>query len=436
MKQIQKLIILGLVLSFTSLSCQKDLDPVLGDPDQRQREVLQAYETQLINAEYGWNGYIYTELGGGYSFHMDFKEDGQVDMRGDLNQETVAEVQTSTWRLKSSQQSLLIFDTYSYIHWLSDPNTNIFDGEPGKGLMSDYEFAFLESTQDTLYFKGKLNQVDFYLIRSSKEEADAWASGAVLEMETIIQQHRFAQDGENLKMMINPEKKTVRFDFQGGESLSLPYTYTHQGINLKTGLQQGGYAFTEVIWDAQAATYAINSEGGKVSLDLAVAPLFPLESLLGYGKEYDRLLFDGELLDPSLSSGLQARWAQAKENNLLYMGPPIGRALLDYALMEFLQNDQVCIYFKYKHPVEGTLFTVRIWCKMERDSDNRIQFTYIKHDNNTLFNDAQIMRPFTEEFFASLVFTLDWVEAGDAPYLVGGLIQTGDPADFFYGILQ
>src|SRR5699024_1993390 len=149
-----------------------------------------------------------------------------------------------------------------------------------------------------------------------------------------------------------------------------------------------------------------------------------------------RIEFNGEQLDPTRSAGLLARWNQAKENNILYMGPPVGRALLDYAVMQFLDDQQVSIHFRYKHPVEGTLFTVGIWYHMEINSDNSIEFTPIRHDNNTLFNDPRVMQPFTEAFFSAKSFTLDWLNDVDKDVLVAAIINQEDEADFFYGMLQ
>lgn len=432
------ILLIGLVVSLFSVSCQKDLEPVLGDPDQRQSEALMAYQTLLTSSEFGWNGYIYTKLGGGYSFHFDFQEDGQVNMQGDLNDKTM-EVGTSTWRLKSSQQSLLIFDTYSYLHWLSDPDAGVFQGAPGQGLGSDYEFAFLgvSENQDTIHFQGKLNKVDFLLVRSSKADADSWATGAVLQIEDQIKIHRFASSGDGFTMMVNPEKKTALFRFKpGAEPVSIPYTYTRQGINLQAPVVQQGYGFNAVFWDEEKGLYYVQSQGSRIDLPVSDTPLFSLDELLGYGKAYDRLVFDGDLLDPTLSSGLQARWDQAKANNILYMGPPVGRELLDYAVMQFVDDDEVSVHFRYKHPIEGTLFTVGIWYHVQRNSDNRLEFTYIRHDNNTLFNDPRVMQPFTTDFFEAKSFILDYLSREDKTSLVGAIIDQEDSGDFFYGILN
>lgn len=426
------------LLSMITAACQKEQIPVLGDPDERLNEALRSYKEKLVSAEYGWNGYIFTKLGGGYSFHFVFHEDGRVEMVGDLTQETVAEVNESTWRLKSSQQSLLIFDTYSYLHLLADPDRNVFDGQPGQGYGSDYEFAFVESVGDTLRFKGKLNKIDFYMVKATQQDVQDWQSGQVLEVATKIKRNRFAASATgDLKFMVNTEKKTVLFaGAQNGQFVSIPYTYNNRGISLKTPFHKGTYTFSEIYWDDNIGTYFVQSDDQRINLVVSQTPLFPLAPMVGYGKEFATIEFNGDQLDPRLSPGLNDRWDQAKENNLLYMGPPIGRILLDYAVMRFLASGEVSIHFRYKHPVDGTLFTVGIWYRLQVNSNGTLQFTYLRRDNNTLFNDERIMKPFTADFFAAKTFRVDWVENPDpnSLHLVAGLYVVDDAADFFYGI--
>lgn len=429
-------ILVFLVLTITS--CQKEPVPVLGDPDERINQTLSAYKEQLVSAEFGWNGQIFTKLGGGYSFHFVFHEDGRVEMVGDLTTETVTTVNESTWRLKSSQQSLLIFDTYSYLHLLADPNRNVFDGQPGQGYGSDYEFAFLRSAGDTLYFQGKLNKIDFYMVKATQQDADDWQSGKILEVADEMARHRFASSPDgNLKVMFNTGKKTVLVQTTG-QPISVPYTQNNHGVFLKTAFNAGGYSFNEIVWDSNAGRYFVESGGQRVDLTLSPTPLFTLAPLVGNGKEFNTIEFNGEQLDPRLSPGLNARWDQAKQNNLLYMGPPTGRILLDYAIMRFLANDEVSIHFRYKHPETGALFTVGIWYRVRVNTDGTLQFTYLRRDNNTLFTDARVMKPFTEDFFASKTFRVDWVEDSDpnSPHLIAGLYVVGDATDFFYGIAR
>src|SRR5690606_9675467 len=217
---------------------------------------------------------IFTKFGGGYSFHFVFHEDGRVEMVGDLNEETVTEVNESTWRLKSSQQSLLIFDTYSYLHLLADPDRNVFDGQPGQGYGSDYEFAFVESVGDTLRFKGKLNKIDFYMVKATQQDVQDWQSGQVLEVATKIKRNRFAASvAGDLKFMVNTEKKTVLFaGAQNGQFVSIPYTYNNRGISLKTPFHKGTYTFSEIYWDDNIETYFVQSDGQRINLVVSQTP--------------------------------------------------------------------------------------------------------------------------------------------------------------------
>ena len=155
----------GLVfLLFTIIflqSCQKDDDNIFDkSPDERLNEKLAEYQALLAGAQYGWKGLIVTDSAvagpyqGYYSFYFKFDNANRVKMYSDWDATSAVTPMESSYRLKAIQQPTLIFDTYSYIHVLSDPNPNVNGGEVGQGLQSDFEFAFESATTDTVKLIG------------------------------------------------------------------------------------------------------------------------------------------------------------------------------------------------------------------------------------------------------------------------------------------
>src|SRR4028118_344546 len=132
------LLALGLFLT----ACKKDVDPAFDkSPDQRLTETLAAYEQQLVNAPNGWKAYVYpTGVGvtpsdiGGFTFYMKFTNANRVSMMSDFDNTTSTVARESSYRLKALQQPTLIFDTYSYIHTIADPDPNVSFGWYGREI--------------------------------------------------------------------------------------------------------------------------------------------------------------------------------------------------------------------------------------------------------------------------------------------------------------
>ena len=167
-----------LYLSFLVLAvagCTKVEDSKLADPDKRLAAELSKNESLLVSAPNGWKAQIYPKGGKGYAFYFKFTADGKVDMLSDFNAESAGTLKQSTWRLKALQRPTLIFDTYSYIHLLSDPTASISGGTTGKGLTSDFEFAFTttDNTGDSLKLEGIVNQNAMTYVRATAAEEQA-----------------------------------------------------------------------------------------------------------------------------------------------------------------------------------------------------------------------------------------------------------------------
>src|ERR1044072_3323098 len=128
-------------------SCRRDDDNLFDkSPDERLNETLTKYQTALTASTTGWNANLVTGDGGSYRFYFSFDDKNRVQMYSDWDTSTSSNVRESSYRLKALQQPSLIFDTYSYIHILSDPDGSVNGGTYGQGLKSDFEFAIDTAT--------------------------------------------------------------------------------------------------------------------------------------------------------------------------------------------------------------------------------------------------------------------------------------------------
>src|SRR5688500_18012521 len=179
-KKMKRLLIIFFIVTAVVSSCKKDDDPVFDkSPDERLKEKLDEYQAQLSGAQNGWKGLLITNGGNGstHSFYFKFNNENRVVMLSDFDSLSAVTLKESSYRLKALQQPSLLFDTYSYLHVLSDPDGTVNGGAQGAGLLSEFEFYFDAATSDTIKLIGRFNASKMTLIRATKAEADAFNSG-------------------------------------------------------------------------------------------------------------------------------------------------------------------------------------------------------------------------------------------------------------------
>ncbi|GEO10874.1 DUF4302 domain-containing protein [Segetibacter aerophilus] len=171
------LIIIVAAVSLFS-GCKKDDGSIFSkSPDERINDALTAYQTQLSGATNGWKGLIYPKSGGIYTFYFKFNSSNRVQMLSSFDSASAVTMKESSYRLKAVQQPSLLFDTYSYLHVLADPNPDVSGGPVGAGLQSDFEYYFDSSSADTINLVGRFNGSKAVLVKATQAEATAFASG-------------------------------------------------------------------------------------------------------------------------------------------------------------------------------------------------------------------------------------------------------------------
>jgi hypothetical protein len=161
-------------------SCKRDDDHVFDkSPDERLNETLKAYQTALTASPYGWNANLITADGGSYRFYFSFNDSNRVQMYSDFDSTTATVLRESSYRLKALQQPCLIFDTYSYIHMLSDPDASVNNGGYGVGLRSDFEFMVDTVAGDSVSLTGRFNGSKLSLRKAAQNDRAVWANKQV-----------------------------------------------------------------------------------------------------------------------------------------------------------------------------------------------------------------------------------------------------------------
>ena len=186
-----KKIIYTLLIMLAFASCaEKDSLIYEQKPDERIQEALDNYNTIIQGGANGWLLALETGEKGGYNHWVNFTGENTCEMLSDADAGSAlfgnssTDVKASSWRLKSVISPILMFDTYSYIHMLADPNEEVNDGIKGKGYVTDFEFALgnYDNTGKVLDLKGRFNGSKAKMIACTAEQEEAIRNGGLKTM--------------------------------------------------------------------------------------------------------------------------------------------------------------------------------------------------------------------------------------------------------------
>lgn len=272
-----------------AVSCRKiDDSSVFGKtPDQRVNEALARYQAKLSGAQYGWKGLIETKEGGTFTFYFSFNDSNRVKMLSSFDSASAVTLRESSYRLKALQQPSILFDTYSYLHVLADPNPSVNGGDAGVGLASDFEYWFddAQSSADTIVLIGRINETKTKLVRATQAERDAFLNGDLVKGLVITKilnyYKRFVINGtDSVDAFIEPRNSYIISPDANGNLLDdtrgTNYSLILGGISFNNPFQVGSQTITELAninFDAGTNTITATSNAGPVVVKGVVTPI-------------------------------------------------------------------------------------------------------------------------------------------------------------------
>ncbi|GEP94026.1 DUF4302 domain-containing protein [Chitinophaga cymbidii] len=283
--------LLYILAVITTLSaCRKDDDPIFDkSPDQRINETLAAYQAALAGSQYGWNGELITADSVVYHFHFSFNDANRVQMFADIDSTTAGVRKESSFRLKALQQPALLFDTYSYIHILADPDGSVNGGAYGEGLNSDFEFSLDTLTAESIRLTGRFKGSKMTLTKATQQDEQNWVNGQwkkAMQFEYFSQYilHYFKRlviGTRNYEMTVDHTARTIRFTWIGTngnvQQHTTNYYYTSDGLTLETPLTDGSTTINfiaNIAWDAASTAFRAQVNGtSTASMRGANAPV-------------------------------------------------------------------------------------------------------------------------------------------------------------------
>jgi hypothetical protein len=279
-----------LYLSITLLtglwSCKNEEAVFEKTADERLNEALATYQKDLSSAEFGWKGIIYPGAGGSYSFYFKFNDQNRVVMYSDFDKTSAVTAKESSYRLKAIQQPSLIFDTYSYLHVLADPDGSVNGGGYGEGLKSDFEFTFQSDSTGIITLIGTKNQSKLILTKATQEESVAYGNGGLgksLLFSNIANYltyfKRITIGGITYEISVNQNTRKITLNWLVGttvNSFTTDYYYSSVGVSFVTPFVNGSQTingFTNITWDATKLSLGLTAAGSAVTVVEAAKPL-------------------------------------------------------------------------------------------------------------------------------------------------------------------
>lgn len=287
------------LLLVTFASCKKEDDPAFDQsPDERINAALSKYQSTLTGAQNGWIAVVQPRGGGAYSFYFRFNDANRVTMYSDFDTESSVTPRESSYRLKALQQPSLLFDTYSYLHLLSDPNeatitvqsnvNGLRGGQLGMGLRSDFEFAIDSVSADSVWLTGRQHGTKATMVKATAQQAAAYANGQLgqgMQQAKNLNQilyyfKRLSLGGKTYDVSINDNLKIISFTWVDGngavQTFSTTYYYTVDGIMFVNPFNDGTQTitgFTDLAWDASTASLSVKAGSNTGSLSGVNTPI-------------------------------------------------------------------------------------------------------------------------------------------------------------------
>lgn len=280
------------ILSLTVLlyACNKEKAAFNKDVDDRINEQLGNYESIITGSANGWTATLVTKLGNTYSFYFRFNDNNRVFMFCDFDSTTAGVQKESSFRLKSLQQPCLIFDTYSYIHMLADPDAGVNGGYYGGGLISDFEFSIDTCTADSILLTGRFNGSKAIMRKASVQDRAAWENKQVRNSITGLQNlgkilnyfKRLTYNGTEYEIQINTIFKSAVITWKDASgtvhTVTTPYYFSPAGIQFSIPVVNGSTTitgFTITSFNTTTNTLQVKVNNTDATIAGAIRPVSP-----------------------------------------------------------------------------------------------------------------------------------------------------------------
>jgi len=383
----KKIFIYIIFFKLALLSCKKgEVEPLFTESaNLRAANQIATYKKQLSDSQYGWKAVYYPHGGqdGGYSFYLKFDDKGSVSMFSDLDGYFAQVPFSTTFQVKALQKPTLIFDSYSYLHELVNPDYN-----GGTGALADLELSYESVTDSKISLKGVLNDTQMELTKLTKTEYDALLRGDYAN--TLYDTGDYLNTGKflslsfgtgqvsDLSINLNSKVLTAFFNVNGQfGSVSSAFSFTTTGILLKDNVTIYGNTFKEMFWDAVKKVYYINVNSKRI--DIVESNKLSTPFRLAMGNLFGIIDFNPTLTGQST---VYSQLFTTMKNNLITNSTVAPARILTSVYFRYIEPGVWYLTFEY---TRGTsTFAGQLGYDVTVNAQGNYTFSYFGTDANSI----------------------------------------------------
>jgi hypothetical protein len=394
----KKIFLFTIALQITISSCKKSEVVPLFDQSANQRvaTAIAKYKEQLVAPQYGWKASYYPNgaQDGGYSFYLKFDKNGNLTMYSDVDAQFTDNAFETTYQVKDLQKPTLIFDTYSYLHELVNPDYN-----GGTGASADLELTINEATANKINLKGNINSTEMVLTALTSVEYESLTKGGLANIfkSTVNYANSssfltlLAPTGENSDILIDYGSKIFTVFYIKNKQIataSSAFYTTTTGLQFKDPITVNGLTFQELIWDNTTKSYYFISGGKKTSLSESKKSSIPFYTALG-------TLFTDIVFDPKIatqSDAYKTLYNDIKANTITLSTTAPARVIDDIYFHYFTDDGTFALIINYSrtYPDRVDKFGGVIFYDPTLDAKGNITFT--REAQTATLSEGQLFR--------------------------------------------
>lgn len=433
-----------LLLLFVVTGCKKDRDVAPGErPEERMAFALTELRENLLSAPYGWNAYMTTAQGNGFSFYFDFDENDRVISLSDFDEETSSIPFESGYRLRAVMSASLLFDTYSYIHLLADPNPSVAGGTVARGYNTDFEFEYYGSGKnDSLLLVGKTRRMPFFMMPATQSEQTQYMNGEFTDR--IAAMNTYIGNNPNLYLelssgfspafLFNPGSKTAisAINVDGEDFVfNIPYVYTLSGVRFPIPLYFGTDTITHIDLTSSTTAKAVMKDGTEYDMDNAERSLLPLRLIFNYNGTFNTIASQGTVLPGFAETSNFTNVWNTVVNNVTSSGNTL-------RYFEFVMSSNSTINVNVYYTTSAN-FTATMTFNYTYE-DGLLTLSNPSGNTSGNWNTRRSWLLPLENYLLNLAnneipLRVEWVSSTDGS-IAGGLVSTEDPNDILYGFVR
>ena len=443
-KYISILILMASTAVYTA--CNESTVTMDNSVDVRVDSAMKGYQAQLAGAEFGWFADIETSKGF-YRFWMDFADNNMVTMFTDnLDYPEYNGIpRTSTYMFHAYQRPVLTFDTYNYLHIISDPNDAISGGSGNLGLKTDFEFEIDEVTDDLFTMTGRINRIKATLTRATEAQMQAVKQGKLQEVLRNAPSYKpnlyCYLDVNGLTVDVKLSTRTVLFLYKIG---SAPQIDTHTDLVTKdlvfdTPVTINGVEIKGLKYQGDASDTFITDSDTPILVRSKATANIGMEACFGVEKYYTILRVEDGMF-PSTDESVN--YLGYLIHNIMQMKLRLTSGVASFSHINFYfgldteGNSQLTVA-----PVIGGIgqeirYTYQIRFNQAEDSFTIDGSTLSMDKIASSFNDGSIEN--LTEFLKDKTFKIEWTNVTYDVYTMGQLRVTNNskPAVIYGALTQ